>query len=151
MPEKRSCIRELFPVSIYVMFSCTTTLFTLILTCSSTYDTIDDILTQIHKFEFNKFERSSGIAAILLEFSWHITQRPIEFRVGGFYCLTQPLLATVRKEQVCLDYMYFVQILDHHWYCDIYFVIGSILHANDNLRVEVLHNLYLKITCCNTV
>lgn len=84
----------------YTMFITTPILATLILSCSSTYDTIDDILTQIHKFEFNKFERDNGIAAILLDFSVQVMQRPIEFKVGGFYCLTQPLLVSVKEEQV---------------------------------------------------
>lgn len=79
------------------MFTSSVILCTLIFSCNSTYNTIDDILTQVHKFEFTKFERETGISSILMEFAWHVMQRPIEFKVGGFYCLNQPLLATVTR------------------------------------------------------
>lgn len=86
-----------FSVPIYTIFISITSLCTLIFSCSSTYETVDDILTQVHKFECSKVERENDISSILLELSWQIIQRPIEFNVGGFYYLTQPLLATVRK------------------------------------------------------
>ncbi len=70
-------------------------LATLIFSCSSTYSTVDDILSEIHKPEFKKYDRDAGISSIFAEFACQIIQRPIEFKVGGFYCLTQPLLATV--------------------------------------------------------
>lgn len=50
-------------------------------------------------FEFMRFERETEISSILMEFAWQVMQRPIEFKVGGFSCLNQPLLATVRNEE----------------------------------------------------
>ncbi len=80
------------------MYTCSITLSMLIFSCSSTYGTVDDILSEIHKFEFKKYDRDAGISSIVLEFACQIIQRPIEFKVGGFYCLTQPLLATVSRK-----------------------------------------------------
>ncbi len=84
-----------FLVPICSMYTCSITLSTLIFSCSSTYNTIDEILREIHSFEFKKFDRDAGLSLIVLEFAIQIVQRPIEFNVGGFCCLSQPLLATV--------------------------------------------------------
>lgn len=81
------------------MWTTSIILSTLIFSCSSTHKAHDDILTQIHKFEFYKSDREAGIASTLIEFAFQITQRPIEFKICGFYCLNQPFLATVRKEE----------------------------------------------------
>ncbi len=83
------------------MYTCSITLSTLIFSCSSTYNTIDEILREIHSFEFKKFERDAGISSIFLEFASQIVQRPIEFNVGGFFCLSQPLLASVSTIMQC--------------------------------------------------
>lgn len=79
------------------MYTCGITLVTLVFSCNSAYNTVNEILGQVHKFEFNKYERDAGLSTITLEFACQIDQRPIEFKVGGFYRLTQPLLTTVSK------------------------------------------------------
>lgn len=93
---------------------------------------MDEINTLIHKFEFSKFERENDISTILSAFSWHINQRPIEFKVGGFYCLTKPFLATVRefvnnfKDFTKSVYIFFC-FADHYWCFDLCYAINTIL------------------------
>ena len=87
-----------FSVPLCSIYTCSIILVTLIFSCNSAYNTVNQIVGQLHKFEFNKPERDAGLSTITLEFACQINQRPIEFKVGGFYCLTQPLLTTVSKK-----------------------------------------------------
>lgn len=84
------------------MYTCTVVLTTLIFSCRSVHNIVDDILTLVHKFEFKTYERDAGISSLVLEFGNEVFQRPIEFKVGGFYCLNQPLLATVSTNDYTL-------------------------------------------------
>lgn len=61
----------------------------------STYDVSAAILSQLTKFEFDKFEREGGIQSLVSEFAAQINTQPIQFTVAGFYVITKTFLASV--------------------------------------------------------
>lgn len=84
-------------VPIFTMFWSVGIVGKLVFACSGTYDTASEIFSQLNKFEFDQFERGTGVQSVVAELATQVTQQPIQFTIAGFYVITKTFLASVRK------------------------------------------------------
>lgn len=103
----------------------------------------------MYKFECSKLDRKCEISTVLTEFSLQITQRPIEFTVGGFCCLNQLLLTTVRNDFPSEDLriMFGSVILDHLRRYDVRYAVGSIFYVVIWPNLPKLSHLLSAVFC----